>query len=164
MKIVLANGVELTPYTVNGSNQFVQGAQRDVLSFVFPAEAGLANLDEAFTAEACEVITIVADDGTEYIHKGYTIRGELKKAAVVITLPTLEAPSVEEDRITLTVGQRTYTESQLAAVKESTVALEDALAMTDETAIELYEAMMAQEEINTAQDDALIELYEMIGG
>ena len=42
--------------------------------------------------------------------------------------------------------------------------LEDALAITDETAIELYEAMMAQEEINTAQDDALIELYEMIGG
>lgn len=38
------------------------------------------------------------------------------------------------------------------------------LISTDETAIELYEAMMAQEEINTAQDDALIELYEMIGG
>ena len=32
------------------------------------------------------------------------------------------------------------------------------------SAIELYEAMMAQEEINSAQDDALIELYEMIGG
>lgn len=42
--------------------------------------------------------------------------------------------------------------------------LEDALAATDETAIELFEAMLAQEEINTAQDDALIELYEMIGG
>ena len=42
--------------------------------------------------------------------------------------------------------------------------LEDALAATDETAIELYEAMAAQEEINTAQDDALIEIFEMIGG
>jgi uncharacterized coiled-coil protein SlyX len=42
--------------------------------------------------------------------------------------------------------------------------LEEQLAATDETAIELYEAMAAQEEINTAQDDALIELYEMIGG
>ena len=164
MKIVLANGVELTPYTVNGSNQFVQGAQRDVLSFVFPAEAGLASIDDAFTAEACETITIVADDGTEYIHKGYTIRGELKKASVVITLPTPESPAVEEDRIRLTMAQRTYAESQLVAVQKSTVALEDALAMTDETAIELFEAMMVQEEINTAQDDALIELYEMIGG
>lgn len=47
---------------------------------------------------------------------------------------------------------------------ERVAELEDALAATDETAIELYEAMMAQEEVNTAQDDALIELYEMIGG
>lgn len=49
-------------------------------------------------------------------------------------------------------------------IDERVTDLEDALAATDETAIELYEAMMAQEEINTAQDDALIELYEMIGG
>ena len=41
-------------------------------------------------------------------------------------------------------------------------ALEEALAQTDETAIELYEAQMAQEEINAAQDEALIELYEML--
>ena len=49
-------------------------------------------------------------------------------------------------------------------LNERVTDLEDALSITDETAIELYEAMMAQEEINTAQDDALIELYEMIGG
>ena len=38
------------------------------------------------------------------------------------------------------------------------------LAIVDETAIELFEANLAQEDINVAQDDALIELYEMIGG
>ena len=38
------------------------------------------------------------------------------------------------------------------------------LQQADDTAIELYEAHLAQIEINTAQDDALIELYEMIGG
>ena len=38
------------------------------------------------------------------------------------------------------------------------------LQQADDTAIELYEAHLAQVEINTAQDDALIELYEMIGG
>lgn len=43
-------------------------------------------------------------------------------------------------------------------------AIEEQLAMVDETAIELYEAQIANEEINAAQDDALIELYEMIGG
>ena len=49
-------------------------------------------------------------------------------------------------------------------LKERVTALEEALVITDETAIELYEAMMAQDEINMAQDDALIELYELIGG
>ena len=49
-------------------------------------------------------------------------------------------------------------------IDERVTSLEGALAATDETAIELFEAMLAQEEINTAQDDALIELYEMIGG
>ena len=48
--------------------------------------------------------------------------------------------------------------------EERVAALEDALAQTDEAAIELYEAQAAQEEINAAQDEALIELYEMIGG
>lgn len=38
------------------------------------------------------------------------------------------------------------------------------LATTDETAIQLYEAQLAKDEVDAAQDDALIELYEMIGG
>ena len=52
----------------------------------------------------------------------------------------------------------------VAPIDERVTALEEALVITDETAIELYEAMMAQDEINMAQDDALIELYELIGG
>jgi hypothetical protein len=39
--------------------------------------------------------------------------------------------------------------------------LEVQLQQADEAAIELYEAQL---EINAAQDDALIELYEMMGG
>lgn len=41
---------------------------------------------------------------------------------------------------------------------------QNALAQTDETAIELFEQMLTQEEINKAQDDTLIEIFEMIGG
>lgn len=40
--------------------------------------------------------------------------------------------------------------------------LEAALAQTDETAIELYEAAEEQSQINAAQDEALIEIYEML--
>ena len=38
------------------------------------------------------------------------------------------------------------------------------LSTTDETSIVLYEGQLAQQEINAALDDALIDLYEKIGG
>lgn len=49
-------------------------------------------------------------------------------------------------------------------VDERITALEEALAQTDETAIELYEAQAEQEAINAAQDEALIEIYELMEG
>lgn len=42
--------------------------------------------------------------------------------------------------------------------------LEATISSADDTAIELYEANLAQQEVSAAQDDALIELYELIGG
>lgn len=48
--------------------------------------------------------------------------------------------------------------------EERLAALEEQVAQADNTAIELYEMQMAQEQINAAQDDALVEIYEMIGG
>ena len=41
--------------------------------------------------------------------------------------------------------------------------LEEQLVQADETSIALYEAQEAQEVINAQQDDALMEIYEMIG-
>ena len=41
--------------------------------------------------------------------------------------------------------------------------LEEQLAQSDETAIALYEAHEEQEAINAQQDEALMEIYEMIG-
>ena len=66
----------------------------------------------------------------------------------------------------------------IAFQKENIISLEEQLAIQDEVAIELYEAqtiqneyavnleelLANQEQINTEQDEALIELYEMLGG
>lgn len=41
--------------------------------------------------------------------------------------------------------------------------LEEQLAQSDETAIALYEAQEAQAVINAQQDEALMQIYEMIG-
>ena len=46
--------------------------------------------------------------------------------------------------------------------EERIAELEFALQTADETAIELFEMTMLQEEINNAQDDAIIEIYEML--
>lgn len=46
---------------------------------------------------------------------------------------------------------------------ERIATLEEHIAQADETAIDLYEAQEAQEAINAQQDEALMEIYEMIG-
>ncbi len=127
MNIKLSNGTELSPIMVTGGQKYVQGQSRDTLSFVFAATAGMEKLDAAFTAESCESITIVGDDGTENIHKGYTIRAELSKASVETTPATESTPAVYEDRITVAMSQRTYAESQLAANTEKSQMLEECL-------------------------------------
>jgi hypothetical protein len=47
--------------------------------------------------------------------------------------------------------------------EERIIILEEQLAQSDEIAITLYEAQEAQETINAQQDEALMEIYEMIG-
>ena len=42
--------------------------------------------------------------------------------------------------------------------------LEEALAQTDETAIALFESQAEQASITAQQDDALLDIYEMLGG
>lgn len=116
MKITFANGNELFPIMVTGASRHVEGQNRDTLSFVFPGTKGLDALDKAFTAEACESIKITGDDGSEAIHKNYTIRAELKKALVVVEPATTETEAVTEERITVSMSQRTYAENQLAAL------------------------------------------------
>lgn len=54
------------------------------------------------------------------------------------------------------------TGDEFKAVWEDADTMKEQLQQADDTAIELYEAHMAQEEINTAQDDALIEIYERL--
>lgn len=118
MKIILANGVKLTPIMIAGAKRTVQGATRDTLSFIFRATEDMAALDAAFSAAACESITIV-DGKEEYIHKGYTVRAELSKKSVEVTPATESTDAVYEDRITVAMAQRTYTESQLASLTDT---------------------------------------------
>lgn len=119
MKIILANGTELNPILVKGESRYVQGANRDVLSFVFAEETSLDELDAVFTAENCESISIVGEDGVENIHKAYTIRVELVRKPVEVVPATEATEAVFENRVIVSMAQRTYTESQLASLTDT---------------------------------------------
>lgn len=119
MKIILTNGTELTPIMVTGAKKNIQGAYRDTLTFVFHASEGMTELDAHFSPENCESITLIEDSGDEHIHSGYTIRAELSKKAVEITPATEETEAVYEDRITVSMSQRTYAETQIANLTET---------------------------------------------
>ncbi len=145
MKIILADNTELAPVTVTGAPRTVQGVTRDALSFVFPVSAGLSELDAVFTKTACESITIVDDDGNEFIHKGYTIRAELKKQSEEVTPGDAETDAVYEDRVTVVMARRTYTESQIASLTD---AWEEWKASTPEPTMWEQMAAAIQEGVN----------------
>lgn len=123
MNVKLADNTVLSPIVVTGETRHVQGQYRDTLNFIFPATEDMVALDSAFSAENCESIIIVEDNGAENIHKGYTIRAELSKKPVEVTPATDEVEAVYEDRITISMSQRTYAETQLAELNAAMNAL-----------------------------------------
>lgn len=138
MKIILTNGVELTPLAITGGKRYVNGAQRDTLSFAFSAKMRLDELDAIFGAENCAKITIVepttviengveVETEIEHIHKGYTVRAELKREPVEIAPATAESEAVYENRVTVSMAQMTYAEQQLAALAEQNAVLEECI-------------------------------------
>ena len=127
MLIKLSNGTEMTAILVTGEIRYVQGENRDTLNFIFPATEDMISLDEAFTVSNCENIIIISDDNSEAIYKGYTIRAGLKKESVEVSNGTESEAPVYEDRITISMSQRTYMESQLVATQLAV----EMLCMTD---------------------------------
>lgn len=118
MKIILANGKELNPIVVEGSSKMVQGANRDCLFFVFPAETSLDELDGIFTPANCETVTVI-DGEKEHIYSGYTVRDMLKRDLVRVSKETDIEPAVYENRVTVSMAQRTYQETQMAELQEA---------------------------------------------
>ena len=125
MKIILANGAELNAILATGEKRQLQGAERDVLSFVFPESESLDTLDALFTPENCESITLAEVDKetgettSTYIHKAYTIRAELVRKPEEVTPATEETEAVYENRVFVSMAQRTYAESKIAELSEA---------------------------------------------
>lgn len=135
MKIILTNGTELQPILVTGGPEYVQGTNRDVLTFVF-ADESMDKLNSLFTETNCESIKIVGDDKSEAIHQGYTIRAAISKNPEEIEPATTDIEAVYEERVSVKMAQRTYYESKLAS-------LQDELTYTQLALCEVYETKNA---------------------
>lgn len=108
MTVNLSGNIVLEPVIVTGGKRYVNGANRDVLTFVFK-EVSLDELDSIFTEENCENITIDIN-GEEAAHTGYVIR-------VDITKKNVETEEGTENRVFVSMAQRTQAEEQLVEMQ-----------------------------------------------
>ena len=59
------------------------------------------------------------DQGGEYLHHGYAIRHELKKASVESKPATTESEAEYVMRVTVSMAQRTYAEEQMDSLRDT---------------------------------------------
>ena len=113
--VVLTDGTMVPVLNVIGEKHTIQGARRDVLTFVMDGTITMDELDQIFNEANCERITIVEEDGqTQNVHYGYAIRAGLSKNPEMIQPESSGVPAVYENRVTVSMAQRTYAEAQLA--------------------------------------------------
>lgn len=122
MHIILANGTKLNHVGATGEMRYLQGANRDTITFEFDETHSVDFLRSVFTEANCEVINIVTDneDGTftNNYHEGFVIRAEVAEKVKEIAPATGTTPAVTETRVFVTMAQRTYAETQIANLTE----------------------------------------------
>ena len=154
MHLILADGTQLNHIGATGMSKYIQGANRDTITFEFDASYSVDDLRAVFTETNCEVINIVTDevvetqiengDGsvetktetvyTNNYHEGYVIRAEVAEKMKEITPATGTTPAVTETRVFVTMAQRTYAETKL-------ILMADEITNTQLALCDVYEMM-----------------------
>lgn len=126
MKIKL-NDYELELLSYNRQTNFVQGANRDCITFVFCN--GDYNVDEIkriFENNANDIV--VADDDSEKHYLDYSILTAVEIANEVVEQETSDSPEQDIEVIKISVAQKTYTEKQEDARIEQLNSLSEVVA------------------------------------
>lgn len=136
MKILLNDGTEKDVLMVTGGSRYVNGANRDCLNFIFDENTSMDELDALFTEQNCETIKIIGNDGSEAVYNEYTVRSEIKQSFEVVENENPDATAQTVKRVTVSMGQRSYMEKQLALIADEVTNTQLALC-------ELYEGGLA---------------------
>ena len=134
MKIILNNAIELSPIMVTGAHEYIQGVNRDTLTFVFE-DTSVDMLEQFFTEENCKKISLF-EETNEYIYNNYVICTKLSKEAIAVAEPMEDGSelTVMKNRVFVTMAQRSYAEQKLAQIAEE-------LLITQLATAELAESM-----------------------
>lgn len=142
MKVIFSDNTEVDVILVTGETKYIQGANRDTLTFIFDDSHALDELDALFTEDKCEKITLVEGESldtesnvisdNQSIHKWYTIRAGLEKVSERTDEKTEYGDYVYVNRIKVSMSQRTYEENQLKQLQEEMTYAQIAI-------VELYE-------------------------
>lgn len=131
MYLILKDGTQLNHIGATAGSKYIQGANRDAITFEFDSSHSVDTLRAVFTEENCETIIIVTEavelqeDGTEVVvlknnyWDGYVIRHEVADRVKTIKEATGTTPAITENRVFVTMGQRTYTETKLANLTDT---------------------------------------------
>lgn len=130
MHIILKDGTRLDHVGATGMIKYIQGANRDTITFEFSEEYNIEYLRSVFTQSNCEVINIVTDEQhtlengetetvyTNNYHEGYVIRAGVYEEIKELVPATGTSPAITETRVFVTMAQRTYQETQIASLTE----------------------------------------------
>lgn len=117
-------GTTLTVLAKNGQSTFFQGANRDSLEIQLAKDATTFDALDKLTADAANTQKLTFIDGDkQYVHDNYCLRVSLALKTVVTAAATSTTPEQTEDRLCVTLAQKTYAELQIAQLQSSVDAL-----------------------------------------
>lgn len=121
MQIKFIDGTLLECIKVDGFSKFYQNASRDTFEIhISPLKYTLEQVITLFSNESnFKTMIFIADDGSEYVHSNYVICSEMSWRNVLLENATSTADETYENRIVVTLSQKSYAEVQAAIIQDT---------------------------------------------
>lgn len=120
MQIKFNDGTTLDVLAVNGNPVYFQGANRDSLEIQIAKDKTTFDALDALTGDSAKTGKLTIIDGdSQYEHDNYSLRAELALKPIVTAAATDTTPEQTEDRLCVTMAQKTYQELQVEELQNS---------------------------------------------
>ena len=124
MQLKFSDGTTLDVLAVKGNPTYFQGAQRDALEIQIGKSKTTFDALDKLTGDPAKTVKLTIIDGDkQYQHDNYSLRVSLALKPVVTAEATADTPEQTEDRLCVTLAQKTYQELQIAELQSSVDAL-----------------------------------------